>query len=297
MPRALDVVIFDLDNTLWNQVTAFQTAHSALIDEVMNVTGCDRAAVIDSIVQVNKRYSVHEHFGMIKELPVLRQHFGGTVPDAEVKRLDDLYESVHAQHRKPFDKVRETLTSLRQQGIKVVLYTEGYEQLVKTRVDQLGCADLFDVIYASTGKKSERTSGANIGLRPSTLSIGNARCMAVTTESPKSDGRALALILDDLGVKKNRVIMVGDNIIRDVQMAQSVGVRGVHAKFGHDAPGPKTLYMETLPWPVVSANAKNKTSKTALSGIKADCVLKNSMAELPAYLRKLDAQPKGGPKA
>lgn len=92
----------------------------------------------------------------------------------------------------------ELLLKLKSLGKKVVLVTEGPEDAQKWTVEELGIADIVDMLI--TSNKFGRT---------------------------KTDG-LFDVVLKELGVEAKNLVFIGDNMTRDVLPAREAGIMAIH---------------------------------------------------------------------
>ncbi|MFN3821081.1 MAG: HAD family hydrolase, partial [bacterium] len=102
-----------------------------------------------------------------------------------------------------YPHVTTTLTTLAKWGIKLGLLTDAPPKQAWLRLCYLNLHHLFDAVVTST-------------------EVGES----------KPSPRGFTMILQALGVKAHQTLMVGDWPERDIQGAQSVGIRTVFARYG-----------------------------------------------------------------
>ena len=119
--------------------------------------------------------------------------------------LKSKYENI-----KPYPKVKQTLKRLKQKGYKLAIVTDAPRLKAYMRLDEMGIADLFDVIVGreDTGRE-----------KPSKLPFKKA--------------------LKSLRVKPFEAMHVGDWRERDILGAKKVGMRSCMAHYGDQHIGKK----------------------------------------------------------
>lgn len=147
--------------------------------------------------------------------------------------LHRLY-SERKKHTKLYDGVLNALETLKARGVKVVAYTESFAFFTEWRIKHTGLDGIIDVLYSPpdhefpkgvTPKDLRKLGEDHYGLKHTTHHyVGRG----VVKPSPG----VLSSILEDMGASPAQAVYVGDSLMKDVVMAQAVGVLDVHAKYG-----------------------------------------------------------------
>jgi FMN phosphatase YigB (HAD superfamily) len=106
------VLVTDLDNTLYDWVTYFATAFSAMADAVYELTGIPKDRLFGEFKRVHRRYANSEQPFAVLELPSIRRHFG-TSDRAELRELLDPALYAFNKMRKETLRLYDTVAALR----------------------------------------------------------------------------------------------------------------------------------------------------------------------------------------
>lgn len=127
----------------------------------------------------------------------------------EVRLIRDMNDAYMHEGNDAIEEIpgaRECLASLRGGGLKCHLLTNGPADGQRRKIARLGFEPLFDHVFI----------GEEIG-------------------SFKPDAAAFAHVIDRIGVPKDRIVMIGDNLAHDIWPARESGLMAIH--FAPDGTG------------------------------------------------------------
>jgi putative hydrolase of the HAD superfamily len=189
-PRA---IVFDLDGTLFDRDASFRELveqqycfFGAALVHIPHATYVHRVIELDAHGYVDKAVVYRD----------LAREFG--LPDALVQRLLDHFWATYSGLCRVFPDVPAALATLRADGLKLGIITNGSVRMQESKIHHLGFAELFDPILIS-----ERE-----GLR-------------------KPDRRIFERALKKLGVTADQAWYVGDHPVVDVRGAYDAGLTPV----------------------------------------------------------------------
>ncbi|GAA1608986.1 HAD family hydrolase [Actinoplanes couchii] len=191
-------VLFDLDDTLVDQVTAARTA----------VVGWAAAHGIDD-PGVHERWAAlsEPHYARWQRREItfqgqrrgrVREFLGRDLTDAAADELFAGYLERYEAGWVAFDDALPTLRRFRDAGLTVAVLTNGDEDQQRDKLERTGLAGAVDVLVAS-----------------SALPAG------------KPDPRAFRHAVDLLGVVPEQAVMIGDSLEKDVRGALAAGLSAI----------------------------------------------------------------------
>ncbi|BEL07394.1 HAD family hydrolase [Actinoplanes sichuanensis] len=194
----LRAVVFDLDDTLVDQVTASGAAVVAWA-EGLGVTGPDVPARWAAVSERHyARYQRREITFTGQRRERVRSFLAAELTDAEADRLFAGYLERYEAGWTVFGDAVPALRRVRAAGLTAAVLTNGDEGQQRRKIDRLGLTPEIDLMVAS-----------------SNLPAG------------KPDPRAYTHTLDLLGLAAAEVLMVGDSLDKDVDGALAVGLPAV----------------------------------------------------------------------
>ena len=198
--RAIDAVIFDLDNTLTDFMLAKETSIRAAVD-----------AMIDSGLPMGQQEAVDAIFAVYKEKGIEHQRVFNFFLENTIGRVDDriLAAAVVAYRRArggtlvPYPHAHFVLNKLMKEGYKLAVVSDAPRFEAWQRLNYIGLQHTFDVVltFDDTGHH-------------------------------KPDPKPFLMALDYLKVDPDRTVLIGDWIERDILGGQNAGLHTVYARYG-----------------------------------------------------------------
>ncbi|HEY1654015.1 MAG TPA: HAD family hydrolase [Candidatus Tumulicola sp.] len=153
--RGIDVVLFDLDDTLHDDTFAYRSAAQEVAEEIAATTGVDAAALKTAYVRVAEDFWTRlTAEGLSVNLGEVRRQLwtdalasvGSTEPrmaDAAARRYNDCRKKYFV----PFPGALDLLRALRARGRRLGLVTNGFSETHREKIVLLQLGELFDEIF------------------------------------------------------------------------------------------------------------------------------------------------------
>jgi phosphoglycolate phosphatase-like HAD superfamily hydrolase len=237
MARA-ELLVCDLDNTLYDWVGYFVPSFYAMVDETVRISGCDREILLNDFRTVHQRAHDSEHPYALLETDCIKQTYKGMSVPQVLRILDPAFHafnSARKKHLKLYPDVRETLERLSADGIRLVAHTESKLHGVVDRLSRLNLHIYFSRIYC----RERSTVPLPEGLEKDDWlkNFPMDRVIELSHHQIKPDREILLEICGREGIEPSRAAYVGDSLAKDVLMAKWADVFSIWAKYGsnHDA--------------------------------------------------------------
>lgn len=281
MKNPVSVVITDLDNTLFDWVDVWYRSFSAMLDSLVQSTGLDQAQFEAEFKAIFERHATSEYAFAIEELPCLRAlHPVGTDLAEKYSTAIQAFRDARRAALKLYPNVATSLEELRDRGCLIIGYTESMEFYSNYRLRKLGLDRLLDFMYSPADHAlPEGRTPADIRLYGShTYQLRRT----VSRHTPKGERKpnpdVLRQILRDVGASPHETIYVGDSLMKDIAMAQAVGVNDVWAKYGvANGRCEYELLRRVTHWTKADVERERKLSPTE---VKPACALDDSFEEI-----------------
>lgn len=228
------VLITDVDNTLLDWVKIWHASFSAMLSELVRKSGISEERLAPEIQAVHQKYGTSEYAFLIDEVPLLKSVAGEVATTHFYKNAIDAYRDARRQHLSLYPGVMDFLRSVKEQGTLIVAYTESKSYYTEYRFRKLGLGNVIDYLYSPPDH--DLPLGTSIEeLRRYPLSHYQ---LAKTEHRHTPDGELkpnpaiLSDILKDVGARADQAVYVGDSLMKDIVMAQDVGVLDAHAAYG-----------------------------------------------------------------
>jgi phosphoglycolate phosphatase len=237
MASSIELLVCDLDNTLYDWVSYFVPSFYAMIDVAVQITGIDREQLLDDMRVVHQRHQDSEQPYALLEAKAVQERYAGLSLPEVAKALDPAFHAFNSARKrnlKLHDGVIETLGWLQARGIILVAHTEAKLHGALGRLRRLGLLPYFRRIYCREGSETLRPDLTTSGKWFSDLSLENVR--ELLHHQSKPNPRVLLEICADEGIHARDSAYVGDSMARDMLMAKRAEVFAIWAAYGvqHD---------------------------------------------------------------
>lgn len=232
--QTVSLVIFDLDNTLWDWVGIWHAAFSTLLEKVAAISELEPLLLKREFKAIHQKYGTAEYSYAIEELPALRAKHG------DEANLRDLYDAAIQAMRdvrrpllKPYPQVVETLETLKDRGCLLVGYTESLAYYSAFRLRQTGLDRVLDYLYSP----ADHVLPTNLTDEQKERHFQNYELRrTVHRHTPpgelKPNPKVLLDIIGEVGGTPEQSIYIGDSEFKDIATAKSANVTDVWAKYG-----------------------------------------------------------------
>jgi len=229
----ISLLVTDLDNTLYDWFEVWYESFTALLGGISDISGVSADVLEPEIRRVHQQRGTSEYSHLIQELPTLvalhpdqdlREIYAPAIKAAQEARRSSL---------RLYPGVREALDDLHARGVTIAAYTESQAFYTASRIRNLGLDGVIDVLFSSPDHDLPK------GVTPESMRTQpeDYYGLKATTHRNTPKGllkpspEVLRSIVDDLADSKG-VVYVGDSLMKDVAMAQDVGVHDALAAYG-----------------------------------------------------------------
>lgn len=226
----IELVITDLDNTLYDWVTFFASSFYAMVSRAAEILGTPSELLLNECRSVHQYYGDSEAPFALLDTPSVREQYRGLSRQEQAAILDPAFHAFNRERERTlrlYPGVRETLTQIKA-NVPVVGHTEASATNALFRLKKLGIDTLVTPVYALEHAGAGHPDPARI--RDPFTSMGVVKLLR--QEQRKPDRRVLLDICRDQRVVPQRALYVGDSIARDIGMAKAAGVWAAWAKYG-----------------------------------------------------------------
>jgi phosphoglycolate phosphatase len=268
LKRGIDVLVTDLDNTLFDWFDIWYTSFSAMLHEIERISEIPVEILEREIKAVHEKHGTSEYAFLIEELPSL-------IAKHPHQNLMEVYSPAIMAYREArrsklvlYPSVREALERIKESGTLVIGYTESLEFYTTYRLIKLGLDGLLDFVYFPPDHALPE------GLTASQIRHYDADAYRLhstqTRHTPrgetKPNPKLLLHILEENGGAKDTSAYVGDKLDKDVRMAQAAGLVDVYAKYGDTVLDERyELLRRVTHWPSAPVEKERRTTQESVS--------------------------------
>jgi putative hydrolase of the HAD superfamily len=191
--RRITAVIFDMDNTLFDFVEAKLIACAAVISYLK--------VPVESVVLL--KYFLRPIHGFESHENIRDFLHDNSYSQTAFTRCCAIYDKEKIAAIKPYPHVAETLSALRERGLKLGVVTDAHNGNALKRLNKAGLEEFFDAVITMDMSGKAKPS-------PEPFLLG----------------------MQLLGVTASETMLVGDSIHRDIEPAKALGMFAVHAVYG-----------------------------------------------------------------
>ncbi len=234
MPR-IRAVVTDLDNTLYPWVDYIVPSLEAMVDSLVASTGLPRIRIVQSLKEVYTRYESNEYPFAIQEsdifLPYERDF--DSFNQMVLKPAQKAFTDARGRWLQTYPGVKETLDWIREQGLTLVALSDAPRNAAEARVKSLMLDGHFDALYTMPAYPLPKNVDPAIRKKEE---AGHYKSRTTVRELPRDAEKpspvGLRQILSDFQLRGPEVLYVGDNVRKDMPVAQACGAIGVWAEYG-----------------------------------------------------------------
>ena len=270
----ISVVITDLDNTLYDWLTPWAAYYNAILDTISPLIGVHRKDLAAEIQRVHAKYATSEIPNIANHTPSIRHALEAGFPQKDIETCVCTAESLRRQQQKLYPGVWKFLNMMRDSRILVVGLTDSREWGTRQRIRALGLDGVLPCVYSQPDTvEGSRPSAEVFPLRTTTHNAVDP------TIGSKPNPALLHNILRDLGVTPEQCLYIGDNLGRDIVMANTVGVFSAWAKYGDMKTNPFLPTLKELSH-VSSAVVQEEHKRTQALGTRPDVFLDGGLIDI-----------------
>ena len=223
------LVVTDVDNTLFDFVGVWAGAFAAMLHTLEARTAHPVECWTAAARAVHACRGAVECPSLLCELAASPTWPAGVDPDDVLPAAASAYQNYWDLHLAAFAGVREALGALAEQQHTIVAYTEADVSIAATRLARLG---LGGVIRRVFGRPPLPPARQPAWCTVSVLRNGPIAVDFIPREESKPNPTGLRTIISMCGATPDTSLYIGDNLWKDVVMAQALGVKAVWARYG-----------------------------------------------------------------
>lgn len=252
---AIDTVIWDVDNTLWDWIAYASQTYPAMSELIAQESGIARERVEACMQTYYSEAETMESSWLVQGLDDLGLFEGIKLDrNALIKKLQQAFHRAKNRTLKPYGGIERALDHSKNRGIKNVILTDAPAFHAASRLRSLNMPQkAFEAMYAMEDSMIHRIPEGHYPRFNEGRYNLDIPVTRVSQEKPHSD---LEFILSMTRQEiEQRVVIVGDNYNKDMALAQRYGCLGLHALWGQPTPEQLKVLERFAPRRVLGRNA------------------------------------------
>jgi FMN phosphatase YigB (HAD superfamily) len=234
------LVVTDMDNTLYSWVNYIVPALEAMVEAVCRATGFPKIKVVQSLKRVYATYESNEYPFALQESTLFEEFPDfGSFDKLVILPAQTAFREARRRYLEAYPGVVETLRELGERRVPVVALTDAPRNPAEQRARSMELDGLLTALYTLPAFQFPATREgftlvSQAIVRKEEKGEYRARCPVVELprDYEKPDDRGLLRICDELRVEPRDVLVVGDSLRKDVEVARKVGAIDAWAEYG-----------------------------------------------------------------
>jgi phosphoglycolate phosphatase len=231
--KRVSLLVCDLDNTLYDWVSYFVPSFYAMVDQIVEIVGCDREQLLDDFRAVHVRNHDSEHGFAALETETVKRHFPGLSAADIARQIDPALYAFNRMRKATlhtYAGVESTLAQLREADVVLVAHSEAKFHSVVDRLSRLRLWSYFDAVYCRERSSSSHPFPERAERVASDLELAKVRELSHHQRKPSRE--VLTEICDREGAVPAQSGYVGDSLAKDMAMAKEAGLFAIWARYG-----------------------------------------------------------------
>lgn len=261
LSQQTECVIWDGDNTIWNWLRYAVPAYEAMCECISKIAG---KSVDETAAAMKSFYSAQgtlEAEGLVQALHE-SGHFANVSDfnlEATIKKAHTVFSKVRRANLHVYEGTQAVIKEIHRRGIRQIMLTDAPVGQAAARVAHSRLGGYFETIYGMPNTQIDLPEG----FVAHNQRKGGPNLIVMEDEKPDTDIAVLG-IQNEMA---NRVVMIGDSLSKDMELALKYGWRGIHAEYGHGSGGLVERLQRFAPSRVAARSSSTQNSDSPVSRI------------------------------
>lgn len=225
------LLITDVDNTLFDWQKLWYECFSAMSKTAIKISGIEEDKFYSECRILHQKYGTSEYAFVLTELPSFKQIYGEKVLEVMQPAIDS-FRKARSENLHLYLGVEEALDRLRDEGVTIAAFTESKAYYTNYRFKKLGLDQRIDYLYSPIDHDFPCDSKLTYSYSSENDFLKNIEHRFTPAGEYKPTPHILLSIIKELGFNTRDTVYIGDNLLKDVFMAQQASVTDVYAAYG-----------------------------------------------------------------
>ncbi len=251
MKRKINLIVNDIDHTVFDWVAYYTKAFSSLLKFVSETIQIPVSQLAHEASHIFEQHESIEYPFVVQELPAVNKFYATDIDrmlSECVTPSREKFLEAAKPHLIPYSGVMDTLDQLKKMlpSTQIVALTDAPRYVAMWKLNKLGILNKFDSVYGLPDPKIPTDDQLGRVKVPPEILLkhlqqknfdfrGRIRILPDDYEKPGTKGLKTVLMDHDLDDKKEElkhVLWIGDNLKKDVGLGKKLGVTTIWAKYG-----------------------------------------------------------------
>lgn len=234
----ITTLITDADNTLYNWVEYIVPCLEAIVSHLHRETGFPPERIAESFKEIFEKYRTNEYPFVLQEAGIFagRRRDFGRFQEELIRPTRAIFNRVREENLRLYPGVAQTLWTLINRGIRVIVLSDAPAFSAEQRLEHLGISPYIWALYALETyplPEASRLDGEIINrIKTGFYRSRIGKVIELPLEFEKPNPAGLRRILEEEGISPREAVLVGDNPKKDIRIAREAGVIDVWARYG-----------------------------------------------------------------
>jgi FMN phosphatase YigB (HAD superfamily) len=227
------VIVFDIDNTVYNFVDFFAPAFRSMVHALSYKSKIEEAIIVESAKAVYQQARTLEHQILIQNMEIFA-HFSPEAKALLINFARQAFSKTRNKYLTPYDGIKYVIERAKEEGYKCIFVTNAPIYHVHKRLVDLDIFNFADGLFAWRGSKIDQRDSEHFRKykeRLEAIITKNELIVELEDEQRKPSSYSYEYIKKKFPYVSN-FIVVGDSISKDLTPAKLHGYNTIFAKYG-----------------------------------------------------------------
>ncbi len=280
----ISTVIWDADNTIWSWMEFAVPAYEAMCQTIAGIAG---RSFEESAAAMKVFYSARatlEDEGLIQGLRA--DGFFDHVADFDQERViheaQRVFSAVRRQRLRVYPGIGETIQYIHERGIRQVIVTDAPARQARARLRHSGISSSIEKVFTMPSAVIPDLPHA---FQNPELGLYELAHSVLEDEKPNTNLEHILKLTREAIARE--VVIIGDNLAKDMALAEAYGCRGIHAAYGVAHPDLVARIQQFAPARVTNRNTQSPGNLPLMEGQPRDFGARMQTARSPSDILDL----------
>ena len=281
----ISTVIWDADNTIWSWMEFAVPAYEAMCQTIAGIAGRSFEETAAAMKAFYSARATLEDEGLIQGLRAdgFFDHVAEFDQERAIHEAQRAFSAVRRQRLQVYPGIAETIQHIHERGIRQVIVTDAPARQARARLRHSGISSSIEKVFTMPSavipdlpERYQHTSGTDLYSFAQDI---------LEDEKPNTNLEHILKLTRETIARE--VAIIGDNLAKDMALAESYGCRGIHAAYGVAHPDLVARIQQFAPARVANRNTQAGGGIPLMEGAPRDFGARMQTAYTPSDILHL----------